>query len=101
MNVNHSIATELLGPPPTWIAGIAGGPALFLAGRAGFEYLAFGRVTLPRLVGIAVLVGIGFSVVHVRPEVTSAAATLVLAAVAALDARRGHRRGLEPLRPPT
>ncbi|MGS2619573.1 hypothetical protein ACVCAH_34575 [Micromonospora sp. LZ34] len=42
-------------------------------------YLVFGRVTLPRLVGIVALVGIGFSVVHVRPEVTSAAATLFLA----------------------
>ncbi|MDG4782475.1 low temperature requirement protein A [Micromonospora sp. WMMD961] len=88
-------------PPPAWIAGIAGGPALFLAGRAGFEYLIFGRVTLPRLVGIVTLGGIGSLVVHLRPEITSAAATLVLAAVAALDAVRGHRRGREPARPPT
>ncbi|MFI7606314.1 low temperature requirement protein A [Micromonospora sp. NPDC049366] len=88
-------------PPPTWIAGIAGGPALFLAGRSGFEYLVFGRVTLPRLVAIVLLTGVAFSVVHVRPEVTSAGATLILAGVVALDALRGHRRGLEPLRPPT
>ncbi|MGC4768970.1 low temperature requirement protein A [Micromonospora sp. DT44] len=30
--------------PAPWIAGIIGGPALFLLGRVGFEYVIFGSV---------------------------------------------------------
>ena len=86
-------------PPPAWIAAIAGGPALFLAGRSGFEYVIFGRLTRPRLIGISLLAAIGATVVYLPPTVTSAAATLVLAGVAALDTLRGHRVAPEPPSP--
>ena len=42
------VITHPLGhPDPAWIAVILGGPALFLAGRATFEYAVFGRMSLP------------------------------------------------------
>jgi low temperature requirement protein LtrA len=87
-------------PPLAWIAGIAGGPALFLAGRAGFEYVIFGRLTPPRLIGIVLLAVIAATVVYLPPTVTSAAATLVLAGVAAFDTLRAHHVPPEPPSPP-
>lgn len=86
-------------PPPGCIAGITGGPALFLAGRSAFEYLILGRVTAPRLIGIIALAGISIVVVHLPPEIASAAATLVLALVAALDTARSHGRSMAPPAP--
>ncbi|MET7670335.1 hypothetical protein [Micromonospora luteifusca] len=45
--------------------------------------------------GIILLSGIAVAVTRLRPDLTSGAATLVLALVAALDARRGRRRPTE------
>ncbi|MFC3505311.1 low temperature requirement protein A [Micromonospora krabiensis] len=88
-------------PPVAWIAGITGGPALFLAGRTGFEYLVYGQVTAPRLLGIAALGILSAFVVHLPPEVTSGAATLVLAAVAVAETARHRRHPRSPTPPAT
>jgi low temperature requirement protein LtrA len=66
-------------PPPAWIAAIAGGLALFLAGRSAFEYVIYGRLTWPRPIGIILLAVVAVTVVHLPPTISSAAATLVLA----------------------
>ncbi|MFI7606660.1 low temperature requirement protein A [Micromonospora sp. NPDC049366] len=86
--------------PAAWIAGITGGPALFLAGRAGFEYVIFGRITPPRPVGIVVLAALSPAAIHLRPEVTLAAATLVLAGIAVWDTASGYRRAPKQVAPP-
>jgi low temperature requirement protein LtrA len=39
----------------SWIAVVVGGPALYLIGRIHFGYLVFGHLSLPRVVGLAVL----------------------------------------------
>ncbi|GAB3937396.1 hypothetical protein GCM10027614_15550 [Micromonospora vulcania] len=84
-------------PSPGWIAGITGGPALFLVARSAFEYLIFGEFDRTRLIGVFALVGIAVAVVFVSPVVTSIAATLVLAGIAISDAVRGrHRRSGQP-----
>ena len=75
-------------------------PALFLAGRSGFEYVIFGRLTRPRLIGVLLLAIIAAIVVYLPPTITSAAATLVLAGVAAFDTLGGHRVPPEPPSPP-
>ncbi|MER7458010.1 low temperature requirement protein A [Micromonospora sp. NPDC126480] len=43
---------------PAWIAVILGGPALFLAGRATFEYAVFGRTSPPRVIGALALIAL-------------------------------------------
>lgn len=40
---------------PAWAVVVLGGPALFVAGRARFEYVVFARVSRPRLIGVLVL----------------------------------------------
>ena len=47
------IAHPLGHTQPAWVAVILGGPALFLAGRARFEYAVFGRVSRDRPIGRA------------------------------------------------
>ncbi|GAB3939505.1 low temperature requirement protein A [Micromonospora vulcania] len=87
--------------PPSWIAGIVGGPILFLAGRSGFEYVICGRVTMPRLIGILVLAGLSPAVILLPLEVTLASTTLVLAALATDDTARGRGTARETAAPPT
>jgi low temperature requirement protein LtrA len=69
------------------VATVLGGPALFLVGHALFKRVVFGRLSVPRLLAIAVLgllVPVGPAL---SPLLLSAAATLVVAAVAASDSR--------------
>jgi hypothetical protein len=40
---------------PAWIAVILGGPALFLAGRAIFQYVLFSHVSKNRAIGVLAL----------------------------------------------
>ncbi|MFI5929636.1 low temperature requirement protein A [Micromonospora sp. NPDC051543] len=86
--------------PAPWIAGIIGGPALFLLGRVGFEYVIFGRVTAPRLIAIVVLAALSPVAVHLPPEVPLAFMTLVLAALAAEDTTRSRRSPPKRATPP-
>lgn len=85
---------------PAWIALILGGPALFLAGRAQFEYTVFGRISRDRLIGVLALAATAPAVVLVPPLVIAIAATLVLAGIAVADAARARGRPPEPPSPP-
>jgi low temperature requirement protein LtrA len=85
---------------PAWIAVILGGPALFLTGRAAFEYAVFGRVSLRRVIGVLALVAVTPVMRQLPPLAVAAATTLILAAVAVADAARTRRLPSEPPSPP-
>jgi low temperature requirement protein LtrA len=86
--------------PLPWAVVILGGPALFLVGRGGSEYLVFGRVSADRIIGVLVLAALTLVALHVEPLATDTAATLVLAGVAVTDARRDRRHPAELPAPP-
>ncbi|WP_309244516.1 low temperature requirement protein A [Micromonospora parastrephiae] len=86
--------------PPAWVAVILGGPALFLAGRASFEYEVFSRVSWSRPVGVLALLGIAPVVLLLPPLYASIGAMLVLAGVAYADFRRSHGKPPEKPVPP-
>ncbi|MFI6758879.1 low temperature requirement protein A [Micromonospora sp. NPDC050417] len=88
-------------PDEGWTASIAGGPALFLVGRTGFEYVIFGRVSYPRWVAIVLLAAVAGGAFWLPAVATAAAVTFVLAAVVAFDTRRAQGRPLDPPTPPT
>ncbi|MET8305837.1 low temperature requirement protein A [Micromonospora sp. NPDC005173] len=85
---------------PALTAVILGGPALFLAGRALFEYGVFSRVSPSRLIGIGVLAALSPTMIFLPPLVVAAAAALVLAGIAVSDAARARGRPPEPPSPP-
>ncbi|MFG2099768.1 low temperature requirement protein A [Micromonospora echinaurantiaca] len=76
---------------PAWVAAILGGPALFLAGRAGFEYAVFARTPHAWLIGILVLAALAPPLLHAPPLLVAAAALAVLVGAAAADAVRARR----------
>ncbi|WP_328851292.1 low temperature requirement protein A [Micromonospora globbae] len=81
-----------------WQAGvILGGPALFLAGRARFEYEVFSRVSPSRLVALLALIVAGPALVLAPALLAGLTATLVLAGVAIADSIRA--RGAPPEQP--
>ncbi|MGN9774692.1 low temperature requirement protein A [Micromonospora sp. H33] len=85
---------------PAWIAVILGGPGLFLAGRALFEYAVFRRVSWDRPIGVLVLAVISPVMILVPPLGVATAAVIVLAGVAVADAIRARRHPRElPSRP--
>jgi low temperature requirement protein LtrA len=85
---------------PAWIAVILGGPALFLAGRAMFEYAVFGRVSRSRVVGVLLLAAISPAAIFLPPLVAALAPALVLAGIALSDATGTRGRPPEPPSPP-
>ena len=85
---------------PAWIAVILGGPALFLAGRAIFEYTVFGRVSRSRLIGVLLLAAISPAVIFLPPLMVATAPALILAGIALSDAARTRGRPPEPPSPP-
>ncbi|MDG4810287.1 low temperature requirement protein A [Micromonospora sp. WMMD1120] len=86
--------------PPAWLAVILGGPALFLAGRASFEYEVFSRVSWSRPGGVLALLTIAPFLFTLPPIVASLGALLVLAGVALADFRRSHGKPPEAPSPP-
>ncbi|WP_446215282.1 low temperature requirement protein A [Micromonospora sp. IBHARD004] len=79
---------------PTWIVVILGGPALFLVGRATFEYAVFGHISGDRPVGLLVLAALTPAMLLGPPLLPALAAAVVLAAIAIADTRpRIGRRG--------
>ncbi|MGN9811604.1 low temperature requirement protein A [Micromonospora sp. BQ11] len=86
--------------PPAWAAVILGGPALFLVGRALFEYEVFSRVSLSRPGGLLALLTVAPAVLFLPPWTAALAAMLVLAGVAIADARRSWGRPPEEPLPP-
>ncbi|MGC4795572.1 low temperature requirement protein A [Micromonospora saelicesensis] len=87
--------------PGAWLATVLGGPALFLAGRARFEYEVFGRVSRARWIAILVLVAAAVPLLHLPGLAATAVAALVLGAVAVADARRAHGAPPEAAAPPS
>ncbi|MFG1866542.1 low temperature requirement protein A [Micromonospora arborensis] len=86
--------------PPAWAAVILGGPALFLAGRASFEYEVFSRVSLSRPGGVLALLTIAPAVLFLAPVFASLGALLVLVGVAYADFRRSYGKPPEAPAPP-
>ncbi|SCL14464.1 low temperature requirement protein A [Micromonospora inyonensis] len=85
---------------PVWLAAVLGGPALFLAGRARFEYDIFGRVSPARIIGILVLAAMSPILVRLPLLTATVAALAVLLGVAIADAVRAHGRSRESPMPP-
>ncbi len=85
---------------PAWVGAILGGPALYLAGRSIFEYVAFARVSWPRPIGILVLAAMAPIMVGLPSLGVAAAAAAVLLGVAVSDTTRAHGRPLEEASPP-
>jgi low temperature requirement protein LtrA len=73
-------------------ATVLGGPALFLAGHGAFKRMVFGRVSVPRLLAVLALGGLWPLSPVLSPLLLAAAATLVVAAVAAADAMGARAR---------
>ncbi|MFI6330926.1 low temperature requirement protein A [Micromonospora chersina] len=79
------------------VAAIVGGPALFVVGRARFEYEVFGRVSRSRVIGLLLLV-LGVPLLGRLPlRGIAAGVTAVLTGMAVADALRA--RGRPPERP--
>ncbi len=76
------------------------GPGLFLAGHALFKYVVFNVVSIPRLVGVVVLVAIGVFGQGWPPLAIATAAVLVLVGVSAADVRTAHQREQRALHHP-
>ncbi|MEU9826342.1 low temperature requirement protein A [Micromonospora chersina] len=112
--VATAIGYELVNEHPTghnevgWLGMILGGPALFLLGRARFEYEVFGRVSPSRWIAALVLVllapllkpALPLTAAVATPLVAAIAAPLVLVGVAVADARRAWGRPPEAAAPP-
>ncbi|MFI2650699.1 low temperature requirement protein A [Micromonospora fulviviridis] len=112
--VATAIGYELVSEHPTghnqvgWVATILGGPAVFLLGRARFEYEVFGRVSPSRWVAVLVLVLLmpvlkpvgSLTAAVATPLAAAIAAPLVLLAVAIADARRAWGHPPEEAAPP-
>jgi low temperature requirement protein LtrA len=86
---------------PAWVAVILGGPALFLAGRALFEYTVFARLSTDRLIGLLVLAALTPALLHATPLIVALAATTVLISIAVVDAVRTTRHPPETPSPPS
>ncbi|SCE94315.1 Low temperature requirement protein LtrA [Micromonospora viridifaciens] len=83
-----------------WVALIIIGPAVFLAGRARFEYEVFARVSPSRWIAILALLISVAPLLHHPPLIASGVAAAVLAAVAVADARRAWGKPPEAAAPP-
>ncbi|WP_091345819.1 low temperature requirement protein A [Micromonospora rhizosphaerae] len=96
-----SIRHPLAQPEEAWVAMIIGGPVLFLAGRARFEYEVFGRVSPSRWIAILVLLALTPFLPHRgTPLIPATLAAAVLLAVAVADARRARGKPPEAAAPP-
>ncbi|MGS2614534.1 low temperature requirement protein A [Micromonospora sp. LZ34] len=80
---------------PVWLVFVVGGPAIFLAARARFEYEIFGRVSWSRSGGLAALLLLAPALALGSPMVALAAVAAVLAGVAVADALRSRGRPAE------
>ncbi|WP_446212824.1 low temperature requirement protein A [Micromonospora sp. IBSANI012] len=95
-----TIRHPLSNPEVAWIGVIIGGPALFLAGRARFEYEVFSRVSPSRWIATLVLLATVPVLVQHPPLISAAVVVAVLTAEAVADARRARGRPPEPAAPP-
>ncbi len=82
------------------VAGVVlGGPALFLGGRARFEYEVFGRVSRSRVAGLLALAAASAATALLTPLLTGTIAALILGGIAVADAARARRGGPERVSP--
>jgi low temperature requirement protein LtrA len=100
VGAEHLTAHPLGHTQPAWIAVIFGGPALFLAGRAIFEYEVFGRVSRDRPIGLLVLAALAPAMLLAPPLLVALVPTGVLAGIAVSDAARARGHPAEPPSPP-
>jgi low temperature requirement protein LtrA len=89
------------GTPVAWAVVILGGPALYVAGRGGFEYTVFSRVSWDRPIGVLVLVALIPVAILTSPLLAALATTAVLTGIVLVDAARTRRNPTEPPSPPT
>ena len=94
------IAHPLGHTPPAWTTVILGGPALFLAGRAFFEYAVFARVSPEQLIGLLALAAAAPVTRHLPPLLAATAAAVVLVGIAIADAARARRHPPQAASPP-
>ncbi|MFG1900757.1 low temperature requirement protein A [Micromonospora carbonacea] len=87
-------------PAAAWIAMVVGGPVLFLAGRARFEYEVFGRVSPSRWIAALALLAAVPVLLHLATLVSAGAVAAALLAVAVADARWAWGRPPEQPAPP-
>ncbi len=85
---------------PATVAIALGGPALFLIGRARFEYEVFRRVSPNRVVGLVALAAAAPLMGRSRSLLVELVVVVVLAAIAAHDTLRSKGRPPEEPRPP-
>ncbi|MFG1955397.1 low temperature requirement protein A [Micromonospora sp. NPDC048830] len=78
--------------PISWLLVILGGPALFLAGRARFEYTVYAGVSPTRPIGVLVLGALVAPLLLAPPLVAAAAVVVVLTGIALADALRVRHR---------
>ncbi|SBT53593.1 low temperature requirement protein A [Micromonospora auratinigra] len=78
-----------------WLLFVVGGPALFLAARARFEYEIFARISSSRVVGTVLLVLLAPLLARAAPVLALTVVAGVLALVAGLDALRSRGRPVE------
>lgn len=95
-----TIAHPLEAGRPAWAVVLLGGPVLFLAGRAAFEYTVFSQVSRGRLIGLAVAVALIPALVRLPPLLVGVAAAAVLAGVALADTARARAHPVEAPSPP-
>jgi low temperature requirement protein LtrA len=82
LTISHPFGDQHL----AWTAVIVSGPAVFLAGRALFEFTVFGRVSRARLAAIAAVL-VAFPAAQILPLVlTAALINVVLLALALVNA---------------
>jgi low temperature requirement protein LtrA len=71
--------------PWSWIVILLGGPALFLIGRIHFGYVVFGHLSMPRVVGLAVLGAMSPAMRLLSPVLTAISVTVVLLGIISPD----------------
>ncbi|TDC85537.1 low temperature requirement protein A [Micromonospora sp. KC606] len=81
----------------SWLGPTLGGPALFIVGRARFEWAVFSRVSPSRLVALVVMAALAAPLLLGPPLLVTITTATVLTGMAVADARRA--RGCPPEKP--
>jgi low temperature requirement protein LtrA len=84
-----------------WLVVILGGPSLFLAGRALFEYVVFAAVSWSRPIGVALLLIAYWPLLARPPLLAAAAAAAVLLGVAVANVLAWRAYPRQPRTPGT
>jgi low temperature requirement protein LtrA len=92
-----AVGAELVIAQPSSRTGLAlaiailGGPALYLAGRAAFEYLVYPRVSWTLTIALLVLAALTPLALHLPPLLAATAAAVLLAGVAVVNPARSRQ----------